>query len=344
MLKKYKKQIINSSFLIVLLILTFYLIFKDQELTRILEYIKNARKIPLIIGSFLALAFICGEAVIIHYLLRKFKNSVTMRKCIKYSFIGFFYSAITPSASGGQPMQVYYMKKDDVNATESSIVLVIVTLAYKIVLLLMGFIAIFFHYDILRENVGGLRILIIYGILANVIFIILLLIVLFKQTFAKRVVITVIMWLGNHKLIRNKDKLLRKVFNILSKYVHCADYVNANKSMFLYVFFITIIQRFCLFLITFMVYKAFRLRGVSPYEVVALQTMIALAADSLPLPGGIGISESSFIVLFDTVFGPTMVLSGMLLSRGLSYYLLLMASAVVTIAAHVIVGHRTKKE
>ena len=33
-------------------------------------------------------------------------------RCIQYSFIGFFYSGITPSATGGQPVQLYYMNKD----------------------------------------------------------------------------------------------------------------------------------------------------------------------------------------------------------------------------------------
>jgi hypothetical protein len=35
------------------------------------------------------------------------------RKVMRYSFIGFFFSGITPSASGGQPAQIYYMNKDN---------------------------------------------------------------------------------------------------------------------------------------------------------------------------------------------------------------------------------------
>lgn len=38
---------------------------------------------------------------------RKFFDSL-----YQYSFIGFFYSGITPSATGGQPVQLYYMSKD----------------------------------------------------------------------------------------------------------------------------------------------------------------------------------------------------------------------------------------
>lgn len=343
MLKQYKKQIINGLFLIALLFVTFYLLFKDQEITIIFEYIKKARKIPLMIGVLLSGVFLCSESLIMHYLMRKLNNKVSMWKCIKYSFIGFFYSAITPSASGGQPMQVIYMKKDNINVAESSLVLIIITIAYKVILLLLGFIAIFFNYDILRDNVGGVRILIIYGIAANVIFIALLLIILLKQSFAKRSVITIILWLGRHKIIRNFDKFLKKTFTVLSKYDYCADYVKKNKNVFIYVFFITLLQRLSLFMITYMVYKAFGLRGTSMHEIIALQTMIALAADSLPLPGGIGVSESSFIFLFDNIFGVNLVLSGMLLSRGISYYLLLIISAVITIGAHIQGLHKIRK-
>lgn len=52
--------------------------------------------------------------------------------------IGFFYSCITPSASGGQPAQIYYMSKDGLDVSVSTLVLMIVTITYKAVLVLVG--------------------------------------------------------------------------------------------------------------------------------------------------------------------------------------------------------------
>ena len=55
------------------------------------------------------------------------------------------------------------------------------------------------------------------------------------------------------------------------------------------------------------IYKSFGLNGTSVYQIVALQTMIALAIDVIPVPGGIGFSESCFLVLFDKIFGEQLI-------------------------------------
>ena len=105
-LKKYRKHIINAIFLIVLFGITVYVIFKDQEIDTIFRYIKLANPIYLILGFIMMLVFVCSESVIINYLMNTLSYKVGILSCIKYSFIGFFVSAITPSASGGQPAQM----------------------------------------------------------------------------------------------------------------------------------------------------------------------------------------------------------------------------------------------
>ena len=61
-----------------------------------------------------------------------------MTHCALYSFVGFFFSCITPSASGGQPMQIFYMKKDKLPIPVTTLVLMIVTITYKAVLVVIG--------------------------------------------------------------------------------------------------------------------------------------------------------------------------------------------------------------
>ena len=57
-------------------------------------------------------------------LLRLSGNDATLPGCIQYSFIGYFYSDITPSATGGQPAQLYEMCKDGNNASDSTVFLI----------------------------------------------------------------------------------------------------------------------------------------------------------------------------------------------------------------------------
>ena len=65
--------------------------------------------------------------------------------------------------------------------------------------------------------------------------------------------------------------------------------------------------------------------------------MISVAVDMLPLPGGMGISENLFLRMFLPVFGAELVLPGMVVSRGISYYTQLLLSAVMTVASSFII-------
>ena len=69
-----------------------------------------------------------------------------------------------------------------------------------------------------------------------------------------------------------------------------------------------------------------------------LQAVISVSVDMLPLPGGMGISEKLFSIIFRTVFGAALLLPGMILSRGLSYYTELLLSAVMTVIGHLTLG------
>ena len=330
MLKKYNKYIINTVFLLVLFCVTFYFIFKDQEIDTIFEYIKLANPIYLIIGFIMMLIFVCSESVIIYYLMNTLSHQVNFFSCIKYSFIGFFVSAITPSASGGQPAQMYYMKNDGIKITYSSIVLIIVTIAYKAVLLILGLFMFATEFDFVLFYMKDIKLVLIFGILVNIIIVLFLFFVISNQTFAKKVLVAPIVFLGRHKIIKNYCELSHNVLNAIKKYESCADYLKNNTRVFGFTLLITIFQRLCLFFVTYLVYRSFGLSGTGAYQIVTLQTMIAISVDILPLPGGLGASESIFIILFTNIFTTELVLPGMLLSRGLTHYALIILGAVVT--------------
>ena len=138
MRKVTKKGLLNALFLLSVFALTIWAVFRDQDLGQIAECLAMAdwRFLPPAIAC--VVLFIIGESAIILYLLRTLGTKARFGHCCLYSFIGFFYSCITPSASGGQPMQVIAMRKDDVPVAVSTVVLAIVTITYKLVLVVIG--------------------------------------------------------------------------------------------------------------------------------------------------------------------------------------------------------------
>lgn len=59
-------------------------------------------------------AYLFFDALGYHYFLRKQGYGVKLSFALYISLMGFYYSNITPGASGGQPMQIYYMNKKGV--------------------------------------------------------------------------------------------------------------------------------------------------------------------------------------------------------------------------------------
>ena len=91
--------------------LTIYGVFHGEDLESMMDAIRSADKRWLAPGLALVAFFIWGESIIIWYMMRSYGIKLKKRTCFLFSSVGFFFSCITPSASGGQPMQAYYMKK-----------------------------------------------------------------------------------------------------------------------------------------------------------------------------------------------------------------------------------------
>ena len=133
-MKTKKKAIFNTVFLILIFSITVYMVFKGEDLGEIIHTVRQADPVYLLISIICVVLFILGESVIIFYMMRTLGAKVKMGHCALYSFVGFFFSCITPSASGGQPMQIYFMKKDKLPIPVTTLVLMIVTITYKAVL------------------------------------------------------------------------------------------------------------------------------------------------------------------------------------------------------------------
>ena len=120
-----KKIIRNFIVFVGLIFLTLWVILKDQSITEILDVLNNVTMKYVYIGIACMAVYLVLEGVNIRRTLKALGEKTTYIQCIKYSLIGFFFSSITPAASGGQPMQIYYMHKDKIKVANSTLALLI---------------------------------------------------------------------------------------------------------------------------------------------------------------------------------------------------------------------------
>ena len=114
-MSKNKKMIRNFILFILLIILTFYFVLRDQNIYEMFNILKSVKKEFILIGLLCMLGYLALEAVNLGRTLKALNEKSNFLSNFKYALIGFFFSSITPAASGGQPMQIYYMHKDIIN-------------------------------------------------------------------------------------------------------------------------------------------------------------------------------------------------------------------------------------
>ncbi|MDE7061728.1 MAG: flippase-like domain-containing protein [Lachnospiraceae bacterium] len=338
-----KKTLLNALFLILVFALTIYSIFHGQDMDELLMYIKQADLRYWAVSIVCVIFFIGSESVIIYYMMRSIQQKIRLGHCFLYSFVGFFWSCITPSATGGQPAQIYYMRKDKLSIPISTLVLMIVTITYKLVLVVIGLGVILFRPPVIMEYLKPVMGWCYLGIALNVFCVAFMMLLVFHPTMAKNMLKSLIRFLGRIHLMRRVDHYLDKVEQSMVQYQDVAVYFRTHKLVVANVFGITVVQRLLLFFVTYLTCRSFGIYTADMVTIVILQGMISVAVDMLPLPGGMGISEQLFLAIFLPICG-TLTLPAMVVSRGLSYYTELIISAVMTVVAHLTIGRQKKEE
>ncbi|MBQ8305186.1 MAG: flippase-like domain-containing protein [Blautia sp.] len=338
-----KKMLWNIIFMAVIFGITVYLVFRGKDVGEIIAVASHAKPGYLLIALVCLITFIIGESTVIYYMMKTLGADIRMSHCALYSFVGFFFSCITPSATGGQPMQIYYMRKDKLPVPVTTLVLMIVTITYKAVLVIIGVAVFLFCRSFLEGYLGDLMWVFYVGVLMNVFCVSGMLVLVFAPGLAKWIMHKGLRILEKLHLLKHKESRTEKLEASMNQYHETAAFWATHKRVIFNVLLITIAQRFFHFTITYWVYKALGLSGYGFITITLLQSVISVSVDMLPLPGGMGISETLYLAMFEPVFG-SLLLPSMLLSRGISYYGEMLVSALMTCVAHVVIKDQNEVE
>lgn len=329
--KAYKLAILMA-IMLVLIILTFKLIFKNQDIDQIREILKTAQPfyIALAICAITLYVFLGGYAIKIPIDSMGYK--MPYRACFKYSLTEIYFSGVTPSNTGGQPMIAVSMKNDNYKFADIAMVLMAVTAIYKIGLMLIVAVLLLCNFTYVFHIMGYVRFLFYLGLIINIVFVGLLILLMFSNHIfwiVEKVVFKVLVKLH---IVKNKEKFRAKIIEQKQKYGQCAEFFRGNPIVVIKMFIALIAQRLAQLVVTYFVYKSFGLTGTSLFQILAIQTVLSLSVEMMPLPGAVGVTESVFILLYDDVFGKLLVYPALLLTRGINFYLPFIVSTIYIFA------------
>ena len=327
-----KKALRNAAVFALILLGTLYGVFHGQDMGELKDALAQCRTDWIICAVGAVMVFLLCEAVALRLLLNSFGMGLGEGTCFMTACIGFFFSAITPSSTGGQPMEVYFLRKKGIPVSITSVALLMMAIAYKLILVLIGLGLMLFGNGFLRAHLGGMMFLFYIGMLLTGGWTVFLLLMVFRPGMARGILIWGMSMLEQLHIMKRREEHQASLEVAMDMYADAADHLKKHPRVIVEVLFVMLLRRAALFTVTWFVYRAFGLSGTSWVTIALLQATISICADMLPLPGGMGASEGLFLKVFAPAFG-ALALPGMVLSRGIGHYAQLILCALVTMLA-----------
>ena len=100
-------------------------------------------------------------------ILGTLNTKISVIKGIFYTVIEFFFSGITPSSTGGQPVQLYYMTVDKIPMRKSYITLILNTVFFKLILAILGILVLVFNNSFIMNTHYVYKVFFVIGFLVD---------------------------------------------------------------------------------------------------------------------------------------------------------------------------------
>lgn len=315
---------------ILLAVLVLFVILKSADIESVWNAMKNADPRWLAAGLALAAVFNVAEGINLRTVLKSFGYRVTFGQGMKYAYIGYFFSSVTPSATGGQPVQLYVMNKDKIHVAHGTMALLIELTSFQIVAFFMENIAAFWIFSGRIHLDKVMLVLVLVGYVMNLLFIAALVVVILSERLKKKIV-NIIRFFVLKFPVRQKEKINGKIEDVLGDFESCKDFFKNDPGLTMKVIIVSMIQIVCWFSIPWAVYHAMGETGSTFAALFLHQIVLYMTTALLPFPGAEGISEFSFVKLFADIFTSVPVAAVVLVNRGISFYFLLILSGLLGI-------------
>ena len=317
-------------FLVLIILFSFYKIYDKDSVILIKDGLKNIQWIYILICLIIILLYFLLQGIYMKTILATLKYKISLKKGIFYSLVEFCFSGITPSSTGGQPMQLYYMTKDRIPIRKSYITLVLNTIYFKLIILILGVFVLIFNNSYIFSNKFVYIFFFLFGFFVDLLIIIFGFALIFKYRIIKKVLVKLMSFGKKFKFLRTRIDNF-DIEEFIKRYKDEIRFISKHKKVVIFNFLLTFIQRLLLFSITYVIYKSMGLSGYSFIDLLLIQVSVQIAVEALPIPGGAGLSEGMFHSIFGVIFISKFADIGMLLVRTFSFYIPLTISIFVVI-------------
>lgn len=261
----------------------------------------------------------------------KFDRKKARKVAQRTVLLGRYYDSITPAAVGGQPFQIYYMRK---NSGLPSGVSTAIPL-FGMISGQMGFIIIavlcFLLGSLSIEN-AALIATACFGLLFYAFWPVVVMMATFLPKGTTELINGVIKLLAKMHIVKNKEEATGKAEYEVTEYAHSIKVILKTRGLFIKTILLSVTFHILVSMIPFFVLTAF---GGEVDFLPCFVTTVAItsAVYFVPTPGNAGAAEGTFYVVFSAL-SEGYVFWAMLVWRFFSYYIYIIIGAIIYFLMH----------
>lgn len=322
-----KNHKINGIIIAVVTLVVLFFALKDDFAEKI-GYIFSFNLWWLLVAIVLIVLYWAFKALVIYYCVRKFDDKYSFKESFKLMLDTQFVNGVTPFSVGGQPYQVYRLKKQGFSLEKGTNIVIQDFIVYQISLILLGTIAIIANYCLnIFPDDQLLKKLVILGYVINLAVIVILFIVAFNRKGNKILLNLAINAGAKLRIIKNKEAFLNKTNETIEEFHKSASILMKSKLHFFKIIVINFFALVFLYLIPFTLIMGLG-ETINPFIAIITSAYVMLIGSFVPIPGGSGGVEFGFVQFFGVFIVGAKLSSIMLVWRIITYYLGMIVGAI----------------
>ena len=337
-----KHKVLWSVLFLVFAVLTFVAVVsqsKNFSPDIMVQLFEDSNKGWLFMAFISMFGYIFFEGFALVRMARRLGYRVSAVNGMTYGGADVYFSAITPSATGGQPASAYFMIKDGIAPSMVAVMLLINLVMYTAALLIAAVCVVLFgHHIFFGFSLAG-KILVGVGgvILAGLMFGFFLL--LKKTSFLHNIFDKLLNFLVKIHVIRHYERRKAQLENAMREYKECSDFIFGRGKLLAEVLLWNLLQRISYLLVIFMVFMATNHGIVKAIKAMEIQCLVTVGSNCIPVPGAMGVADFLMIDGLGQIINADNVVAMELICRGMTFY-----SSVIVGLLVVIIGYLRRKE
>lgn len=273
--------------------------------------------------------FILFEGLALQAICRLLGYRCRLMQGTLYSAADIYFSAITPSATGGQPASAMLMLRDGIPAAVATVALLMNAVLYTLSIFILVLLGLFFCPGAYALFGAPSHALILIGLaLQGLMMAAVVLLIFHEKTFLW--IADFFLGLGQRlHLLKNAESRRGKLMEIKADYRACAGMASKRPGLILLALGMNLLQRLCVVWVPAALYMASGGSAREMGRLFAVQAWVIMGSNSIPIPGGIGVTDYLFLDGYGAFLPDPVNLE--LLSRSFSFYSCILICALIVL-------------